>query len=111
MNYVYLHSEKAGYDPETGASWGNLWTVGHYATDENGKDIWHPESDHEKEEAAAERVAFLNGAGTSSDAEVIEAACKETAKNVSEEIKSRLPDHLQHWTDVEWQEVSPEILK
>jgi uncharacterized protein YlaN (UPF0358 family) len=44
-------------------------------------------------------------------AEVIEAACKETAKNVSEEIRDRLPDHLQHWTDIEWQEVSPEILK
>ena len=34
-----------------------LWTVGFY--DPKGK--WHPESDHESPEAAAERVHYLNG--------------------------------------------------
>ena len=34
-----------------------LWTVGFYSPD--GK--WHPESDHEARESAAERVAWLNG--------------------------------------------------
>ena len=34
-----------------------LYTVGFY--DPQGK--WHPESDHESEEAAAERVHWLNG--------------------------------------------------
>ena len=34
-----------------------LWTVGFY--DPQGE--WHPESDHDTKEAAAERVAWLNG--------------------------------------------------
>ncbi len=43
--YVYINSEPG------------LWTVGFYRPD--GK--WEPESDHDNKEAAAERVAWLNG--------------------------------------------------
>jgi len=43
--YVYIQSEPG------------LWTVGFYKPD--GK--WEAESDHESAEAAAERVAYLNG--------------------------------------------------
>lgn len=43
--YVYIQSEP------------NLYTVGFY--DPDGK--WHPESDHESANSAAERVAYLNG--------------------------------------------------
>jgi hypothetical protein len=43
--YVYIKSEPG------------LWTVGFYAP--NG--TWYPESDHESKEAAADRVAYLNG--------------------------------------------------
>lgn len=43
--YIYLRSEPG------------LWTVGHY--DPDGR--WEPESDHNRPEAAAERVAWLNG--------------------------------------------------
>ncbi|MBU1080882.1 MAG: hypothetical protein KKB59_10390 [Spirochaetes bacterium] len=43
--YVYIQSEPS------------LWTVGFYKPD--GK--FEPESDHETAEAAAERVAYLNG--------------------------------------------------
>jgi len=34
-----------------------LWTVGFY--DPNG--VWHPESDHDDPDRAAERVCWLNG--------------------------------------------------
>lgn len=47
MSYVYIRSEPV------------LWTVGFY--DPAGK--WQPESDHGSSEQAAERVAYLNGAG------------------------------------------------
>jgi len=43
--YVYKKSEL------------NLWTVGYYHP--NGS--WVPESDHESNDLAAERVAYLNG--------------------------------------------------
>lgn len=43
--YVYISTESG------------LWTVGFY--DPTG--IWHPESDHDTAEAAANRVAWLNG--------------------------------------------------
>lgn len=43
--YVYIKSEP------------NLWTVGFY--DPQGK--WQPESDYNSAEAAAKRVAYLNG--------------------------------------------------
>jgi hypothetical protein len=43
--YVYIQSEST------------LWTVGFYSPD----GIWHSESDHESQEAAAERVHYLNG--------------------------------------------------
>lgn len=43
--YVYIQSEK------------HLWTVGFYSPDGE----WHPESDHKTQEAAAERVHYLNG--------------------------------------------------
>jgi len=43
--YVYIKSEPG------------LFTVGFYSPE--GK--WNPESDHEKEEAAVERVHYLNG--------------------------------------------------
>lgn len=42
--YVYQQSES------------NLWTVGHYAGEE-----WIPESDHDSESDARNRVATLNG--------------------------------------------------
>ena len=45
MSYVYIKSEP------------QLWTVGFYSPD--GK--WHPESDHASTDAAADRVAYLNG--------------------------------------------------
>ena len=48
--YVYIHSETS---PE--GFW--LWTVGHYDPD----GTWIPESDHDSSEAAADRVAYLNG--------------------------------------------------
>jgi hypothetical protein len=50
--YVYVQSEKPTPDSPF-----SLWTVGHYAPD----GTWHPDSDHESREAAAERVAWLNG--------------------------------------------------
>ena len=43
--YVYIRSEPG------------LWTVGFY--DPDGK--WHTDSDHESQESAACRVAWLNG--------------------------------------------------
>lgn len=43
--YVHLQSESG------------LWTVGHYSP--NG--TWHPESDHDTPNLAAERVHYLNG--------------------------------------------------
>lgn len=46
MTWVYLQSEPG------------LFTVGFY--DPTGK--WHPDSDHDTREAAAARVAYLNGA-------------------------------------------------
>lgn len=49
--YVYIKSEP------------QLYTVGFY--DPAGK--WHPESDHETREAAAERVHWLNGCGDKSN--------------------------------------------
>ena len=45
MSYVYIQSEK------------HLWTAGFY--DPQGG--WHPESDHETAEFAAQRVHYLNG--------------------------------------------------
>lgn len=53
--YVYVQSEKAGSDGEH--RWDDLFTVGFYKPD--GK--WEAESDHGSKEAAAERVAWLNG--------------------------------------------------
>jgi len=47
--WVYYESE---HNPD-----GSLWTVGFY--DPTGK--FHPESDHVKEESAAQRVHWLNG--------------------------------------------------
>jgi hypothetical protein len=44
-NYVYIRSETS------------LYTVGFYSPDGN----WHPESDYNEAQAAAARVAFLNG--------------------------------------------------
>lgn len=38
-----------------------LWTVGFY--DPSGK--WHPESDHDSTEEAAQRVHYLNGGSAS----------------------------------------------
>jgi len=43
--YVYILSEPG------------LYTVGFYSPDNR----WHPESDHSSREAAAQRVAYLNG--------------------------------------------------
>ncbi len=43
--YVYIQSEPG------------MWTVGFYAPE----DIWHAESDHLSQEAAADRVHWLNG--------------------------------------------------
>lgn len=54
--FVYVQSEKPTPDNPF-----SLWTVGHYAPDGS----WHPDSDHESREAAAERVAWLNGEGAS----------------------------------------------
>ena len=51
--YVYIQSEFAGRDYAEH----NLFTVGFYAPD--GK--WHPESDYNDREQAAQRVAWLNG--------------------------------------------------
>ena len=48
--WVYIQSETGEY---------GLWTVGFY--DPSGK--WHPESDWNKSEDAARRVAWLNGGG------------------------------------------------
>ena len=46
--YVYKRTEFSPYC---------LYTVGYY--DPNGK--WHPESDHENAESAANRIILLNG--------------------------------------------------
>ena len=43
--FVYIKSEPT------------LWTVGHYKP--NGE--WVPESDHDDQESAAKRTAYLNG--------------------------------------------------
>ena len=43
--YVYIQTECG------------LWTVGFYDT----QGTWHPESDYDDKERAAERVHFLNG--------------------------------------------------
>ncbi len=48
--YVYIHSETNQY-----GQW--LWTVGFYSPD--GK--FNPESDHDTEKSAAEKVHYLNG--------------------------------------------------
>jgi len=48
--YVYIHSDTDQY-----GQW--LWTVGFYAPD----GTFQPESDHSKQEEAAERVHYLNG--------------------------------------------------
>lgn len=48
MTWVYINSEPG------------LWTVGFY--DPSGK--WHADSDHSDPAAAAERVHYLNGGGT-----------------------------------------------
>lgn len=45
MTWVYKRTEPG------------LWTVGYYAPD--GK--WHPDSDHDVREQAAEQCAWLNG--------------------------------------------------
>jgi hypothetical protein len=51
MSYIYIQSEE------------NLWTVGVRGPNGMGKNRdFHPESDHDTEEAAAERTAWLNGA-------------------------------------------------
>ncbi len=47
MEWVYVRSEPG------------LWTVGFYAPDGE----WHPDSDHDNREEAAERVHYLNGGG------------------------------------------------
>lgn len=47
--YVYIESE---HNPE-----GSLYTVGFYGP----KGEWHPESDHDSQDKAAERVHWLNG--------------------------------------------------
>jgi hypothetical protein len=52
--YVYIQTEFTGQ----GGATAPLWTVGHY--DPEGK--WLSESDHDSREAAASRVAYLNGA-------------------------------------------------
>ncbi len=54
MNYVYIQSDK---QENSAYLTGSLWTVGFYSPD--GK--WHPESDHDTPESAAERVHYLNG--------------------------------------------------
>lgn len=43
--WVYLQSEP------------HLWTVGFYSPDLK----WHPDSDHDTQDAAAARVHYLNG--------------------------------------------------
>jgi len=64
VNWVYILSEP------------QLWTVGYY--DING--AWEPDSDHETPDAAAARVAYLNGFTSmpcptcASNAPVLEAA-------------------------------------
>ena len=50
LMYVYIHSETNEY-----GQW--LYTVGFYLP--NGK--FSPESDHDTEKSAAERVHYLNG--------------------------------------------------
>lgn len=51
--YVYKESERWVEKGHTHV----LYTVGFY--DPDGK--WHPESDHDNQEEAAKRVAYLNG--------------------------------------------------
>lgn len=60
--YVYIQSEKPGWYPSPKQEnsvylTGSLWTVGFY----DGIGNFHPESDHEAPEKAAERVHYLNG--------------------------------------------------
>jgi hypothetical protein len=51
--YVYIRSEAPCADND----YHSLYTVGFYTPE--GK--WEPESDHSTQEAAANRVAWLNG--------------------------------------------------
>lgn len=53
-SYVYIQSE-SGEHP--------LWTVGFYKPDGQ----WEAESDHDKPEKAADRVAYLNGGAAVSE--------------------------------------------
>ncbi len=60
--YVYIQSEKPGWWPSPRQEnsvylTDSLWTVGYY--DAKGK--WQPESDHDNQHDAAERVHYLNG--------------------------------------------------
>lgn len=50
MGYIYKQTERGEYP---------LWTVGTY---DSGQ--WDSESDHSKEEEAAERARYLNGGNT-----------------------------------------------
>ena len=57
MSYVYIQSEPT------------LWTVGFY----DPKGEWHPDSDHEDREKAAERTAWLNGSRPTMPEHIIQA--------------------------------------
>lgn len=82
--YVYVRSEP------------QLWTVGFYAPD--GK--WKPESDHNDQEEAAKRVAWLNGScpneSLSIIEEVVELLEEEDGVPNLEWIKNRLKIALSH---------------
>jgi hypothetical protein len=54
MTWIFKQTERHEF--------GGLWTVGYYTPDGE----WHPESDHDTAEAAAERVHWLNGGATAS---------------------------------------------
>ena len=76
MKYYYKRTEFSSYE---------LYTVGY--DDSNGD--WHPESDHNKVEAAVNRVNFLNG-GMHSAAEYL----KEIEERLIYRLQKEFPDSL-----------------
>ncbi len=71
-----------------------LWTVGHY--DPSGE--WHPESDHDCEADASDRVAVLNG----SDIVLLEKLAAELSRlRPDAELMRRIREWLEKYTTYE----------
>ena len=83
MSYVYIESEHNA-----------LWTVGFYKPD--GK--WVAESDHNTEQAAAERVQYLNG-GTMTEREKKAITCLVSESMIMASFLNSLRNEASHSRD------------